>query len=77
MEVLTKAPRCSEYRTPKSVQIEFSIKNTFFNVYLFILRERESREGTGSRGDRESQAGSTLSEKPYMGLSLMNREIMT
>ena len=32
----------------------------FFDVYLFILRERESRGGTEREGDKESQSGSAL-----------------
>ena len=48
---------------------------------LFIFereRERESRAGAGREGDRESQAGSTLSAaEPDVGLSPMNHEIMT
>ena len=36
--------------------------------------EGEGREGGG---DKESQAGSTLSSEPDMGLDLMNHENMT
>ena len=43
----------------------------FFNVYLFILRERESAEGKGQRerdGERKSQGSSALSVEPDVGL---------
>ena len=51
-----------------------------FKVYLLILRERESafKQGMVRReGERESQAGSTLSAEPDAGLNLRNSEIMT
>ena len=52
---------------------------SFFNVYLFILRERETmRRGGAERegGWETTQAVSLLSTEPDMGLSLTNREIM-
>ena len=55
----------------------FFLPYFFFNVYLFTLRERErestlvSKGGTEGEGERESQAGSTLSTEPDMGLNLM------
>ena len=43
----------------------------FFNVYLFILREREHEQGTGAkRGERESQAVSIFTAEPDVGLDL-------
>ena len=60
----------------------FKIKN-FFNVYLFILiereRERMSRGGAERQGEKEFQAGSTLpaSTEPEVGLELTDHEIMT
>ena len=56
--------------------IKYLIKKIFFN-----LRERERAwmsRGEGQRDrERESQAGSTLSEEPDMGLNPMTLEIMT
>ena len=41
----------------------------FFNVYLFILRDRAQGEGQGERG-RESQAGSSRSvQSPTQSLN--------
>ena len=52
-----------------------------FTVYLFWERERESvhvRGGGAEReGEREFQAGSTLSAVPSPGLDLTNDEIIT
>ena len=52
---------------------------TFLNVYLFILRELESmsRGGAEREGDRESQAGSTLSMEPDTGARSHDCEITT
>ena len=49
-----------------------SLKKFFFKVYLFILRE--SDQGRAAReGERESQAGSTLStQSPMWGLNSRN-----
>ena len=46
----------------------------FFNVYSYILREREKMNEWGRAdregGERESQAGSMLNTEPYTGLDL-------
>ena len=48
-----------------------------FNVCLFF-KDRKSREGAESEGDRESEAGSTVSgQSPTWGIELTNYEIMT
>ena len=39
------------------------LRNVFFNVYLFILRDRESREGTEREEEREFQAESMPPEQ--------------
>ena len=47
-------------------------------IFLFWESERARERGTEREGDRESQAGScTVSTELYVGLELMNREIMT
>ena len=45
-------------------------------IYLFFERERKHERGGGVQRERESQAGSTLSE-PDTGLEATNHEIMT
>ena len=51
----------------------------YFFLSLFIYFEREGVCMRGSEGDRESQAGSTLSVsmEADVGLQLRNHEIMT
>ena len=46
---------------------------------MFIYFERESmcEQGKGGEGERESQAGSTLSAEPKAGLGPINPGIMT
>ena len=48
-------------------------KNVFKFGFPFEKRKRESRgrRGAVEEGDRESQAGSTLSTEPHLGLNLM------
>ena len=54
---------------------------TFFKVYLFILRERErERSGEGQREREKERIPSmlcTVSAEPDAGPKLMNCEIMT
>ena len=60
--------------------VGFSVNiSLLFSVYLFILRERESREGAERReGEKEFQAGSVaVSTEPNSWLELTTREIMT
>ena len=40
----------------------------FLNIYLFILRERESGARAEREGERESQVGSIVSTEPDMEL---------
>ena len=55
---------------------EYSVTRLFiyFKVYLFILVGEGQRE---REGERESQAGHTVSTEPNAGLELTNLEIMT
>ena len=54
-------------------------RKLFFEVYLFILRARESKQGRGREGEREKISSQLhrLSTEPYEGLELTNCEIMT
>ena len=57
-------------------------KQTFFLMFILLLRERQSMSGGGAEreGDTESEAGSRLravSTEPDAGLELMTREIVT
>ena len=42
-----------------------------FLIYFFREAERESKVGRGAEGEKESQAGSMLSEEPDVGLNPM------
>ena len=46
-----------------------------FNVYLFILRARENASGGGAEreGEKESQAGSSLTAQSLMGGSILKK----
>ena len=49
----------------------------YLNLFFFLEREHELGRGAEKEGDRESQAGSTVSTEPNVGLELTSREIMT
>ena len=60
----------------------FNVGKTFFNVYFFILREREreseNRGGTKKRGrQRILSRFHTVSTEPNVGLKIINHELMT
>ena len=53
----------------------------FFNVYLFILRERETEHAYvhkwGRGRERIPSRPCAVTSEPHSGLDLLNREIMT
>ena len=66
----TSEYRIGYFKICNQILIIQKIEHLFFflNAYLFILRERESTHTGGAEreGDRESQAGSTLSSQSLM-----------
>ena len=53
------------------------ICNSFFNVYLFVLREREIEHRAGAERERIPSRLHAVSADPHVGLKPTNHEIMT